>query len=64
MISLGNSAAGLYIDGDEAFDKAGTVCALPDTFINADRMGGEILSHGARADDGQYAAKIINYAIA
>jgi hypothetical protein len=49
---------------DEEFDKAGTVCALFDTLITANRMGGEGLSHGARADDGQHAAEIVNYAIA
>jgi hypothetical protein len=64
MISLGNSTGGLYIGGDEAFDQAGTVCAVSHTFISADRLGGEILSHGARANDSQLAAKIVNYAIA
>jgi len=51
MISLGNSTGSLYIDGDEESDKAGTVCALSDTSISADRLGSEVLSHGARAND-------------
>jgi hypothetical protein len=55
---------GLYIDADEESDKTGTVCAVSDTVLSADRLGGEGLSHGARANDAQHAAKIINYAIA
>jgi hypothetical protein len=49
---------------DEESDKAGTVCAVSDTVLAADGVGGEGLSHGARADDAQHAAKIVNYAIA
>jgi len=61
---LGKSGECGILNKDEASDKARTVCAVSDTFISADRLGGEGLSHGARADDAQHAAKIINYAIA
>jgi hypothetical protein len=49
---------------DEESDKAGTVCAVSDSIITADRVGGEGLSHGARAGDAHHAAKIVIYAIA
>jgi hypothetical protein len=62
---LGNSTGGLYIDWeDEESDKAGTVCAVSDFIIIADGVGGEGVSHGARASDAPHAAKIVNYAIA
>ena len=54
----------IILGKDEEFDEAGTVCALFDNVIIADGLGGEGLSHGARVDDVQHAAKIVNYAIA
>jgi hypothetical protein len=54
----------VYCAKDEEFNKAGTDCALFDIVITADRLGGEGLSDGPRAVDGQHAAKIVNYAIA
>jgi hypothetical protein len=53
-----------YNKPDEKSDKTGTACALSDTFISADRLGGEGLPHGAPAHHGQRATKIVNYAIA
>jgi hypothetical protein len=54
----------VYCAVDEEFDQAGTVCALFGYVITADRLGGKSLSHGACADDGQHAAKVMIYAIA
>jgi hypothetical protein len=49
---------------DEESDQTGTVCALSDIVLSADGVGGEGLSHGARANDAPHAAKIVIYAIA
>jgi len=54
----------VYCLQDEESDKAGTVCAVSDSVLAADRVGGEGVSHGARAIDAPHAAKIVIYAIA
>ena len=61
---LENRPGAVYWLQDEESDKAGTVCAVSDSVLAADRVGGEGVSHGARTIDAPHAAKIVNYAIA
>ena len=60
-ISAWKSGNWLYSDLGEIPDETGTVCALSDSVISSDRVGGEGLSHGASADGTHRAVRIVKF---